>query len=131
MTALSFLQQNQAAALPRFETIVDLSPEGSEIIYGGHYGKQDYKIERNNAESPKNRIRIAARHRHSQNQQRDGGHLTDHLHLAQVRSVDRKALSGRDTAQARYREFTAYNDCNHPCFNDLQFNQGNERRGYE
>src|SRR5437588_3790876 len=126
MTALSFLQQNQATALPRFETIVDLGPEGSEIINGGYYCKQDNKIERDDPERVKNRMRIATRHRHSEDQQRDGGHLRDHLHLAEFRSVDGKTLRGCDAAQTRYSKFTAYNDRNHPCLNDLQFNQRNE-----
>jgi hypothetical protein len=45
MTALSFFQQNQAAALPRFKTIIDLCPKGPEIIKGRHNGKQDNKVE--------------------------------------------------------------------------------------
>ena len=108
MTALSFLQQNQATALPRFETIVDLGPEGPEIINGGYYCEQNNKVERDDPERPKNRIRVATRHRHSENQQGDGGYLRDHLHLAEFRSIDRKTLGGCDAAQTCYREFPAY-----------------------
>jgi hypothetical protein len=45
MTTLPLLEQNEPAALPCFETIVNFGPESSEILERGYDRKQHYKVE--------------------------------------------------------------------------------------
>ena len=90
-----------AAALLGFEAIIDLRPEGAEVIDCRPNREQNNHPECDLPGGVDDRI-LAAK-----DEQRDGGNLRTHLELAKFRGVDRETLRGRDAAEAADGEFPA------------------------
>src|SRR5262249_6726703 len=92
LRALPLFGEDETPAFPFLKPAVDLRPEGLKVIDGGPNREKYNKVQGNTSSAVQNRIRAA------QDQQGNGRHLCDHLHLAKSGCLNGKTLFRGNTS---------------------------------
>src|SRR5678815_1150782 len=120
MTTWSLFDESQSPALFGFEAIVDFGPEGAKISDRGPQGKEHNKVQ--SAPSGSLEVGISC----TKQKQSNGHHLCNHFDFSQFGGRNGESLVGCDKSETVDGDFTADDDADHPCGNQIQLHEGNE-----